>query len=163
LPRSAADAVRLRVVTLGHRMPAWVDAGVADYVKRLPRELGFEFVELKPAARDRGRTVEQLLDDEAARLAAACGGTTVVALDERGTPWTTREVAARLARWRDEAASVSFVIGSADGLAPAFKQSASALVSLSALTLPHALVRILLVEQLYRAASLNAGHPYHRD
>jgi len=155
--------MRLRIVALGHRMPAWVDAGVADYTKRLPRELGFELVELKPAPRDRGRTVEQLLEDEAGRLATACAGTTIVGLDERGTPWTTRELASRLSRWRDESMNVSFVIGSADGLSPAFKRSASALVSLSAMTLPHGLVRVLLAEQLYRAVSLLAGHPYHRE
>ena len=155
--------MRLRLVALGHRMPAWVQAGVDDYAKRLPRELAFELVELKPAARDRGRTVEQILDEEAARLVAACEGTTVVALDERGTPWTTRDLATRLARWRDEATDVSFVIGSADGLAPSFKRHAGTLLSLSRMTLPHALVRVLVAEQLYRASSINAGHPYHRD
>jgi 23S rRNA (pseudouridine1915-N3)-methyltransferase len=155
--------MRLRIVALGHRMPAWVEAGVADYVRRLPRDCPLDIVEVKPAPRDRGRTVTQLLDDEAARLAAHCAGTTIVALDEHGSAWTTRELAARLSRWRDENADVSFVIGSADGLAASFKARAAALVSLSAMTLPHGLVRVLLAEQIYRAVSLNAGHPYHRE
>jgi 23S rRNA (pseudouridine1915-N3)-methyltransferase len=155
--------MRLLIVALGHRMPAWVDAGVADYAKRLPRELRLDVVELKPAPRDRGRTVAQMLDEEAARLSAACAGTTIVALDERGSAWTTRELASRLAGWRDEGRDVSFVIGSADGIASAFKAGAAARVSLSAFTLPHGLVRVIVAEQLYRAASLNAGHPYHRD
>ncbi len=94
---------------------------------------------------------------------AASKGTVTVALDERGQPWTTRELADHLARWRDEALDVTFVIGSADGLAEPVKRSAAAVVSLSALTLPHGLVRVILAEQLYRAASLLAGHPYHRE
>lgn len=144
-------------------MPAWVVAGFDDYAKRMPRDLALELVELKPAPRDRGRTTAQLLDEEAQRLAAACAGSTIVALDERGAAWTTRQLARQLERWRDEARTVSWVIGSADGLAPQFKSAAQALVALSAMTLPHGLVRVMLAEQLYRAASLNAGHPYHRE
>jgi len=155
--------MRLRLCALGHRMPGWVADAYADYVRRLPRDHPLELVELKPAPRDRGRTVAQLLAAEAERIAAACDGFRIVACDERGSAWTTRELAARLLRWRDAADSVAFVIGSADGLAPSVREAAHAVVSLSALTLPHALVRVLLVEQLYRAASLNAGHPYHRE
>jgi 23S rRNA (pseudouridine1915-N3)-methyltransferase len=143
-------------------MPAWVDAGVADYAKRLPRDWQFEVVELKPAPRDRGRTIAQLLAAEAEAIAQATRGALLVALDERGAPWTTRQLADRVARWRDDAADVAFVIGSADGLAPEVKAAAAAQVALSALTLPHGLVRVLLAEQVYRAWSLLAGHPYHR-
>lgn len=155
--------MRLRVVALGQRMPAWVDEAVADYAKRLPRDWGFEVVELKPAARNRGRTVPQLLAEEGQALLHAVRGSTLVALDERGAPWSSREFAARLALWRDERSDVAFVIGSADGLAPEVKQAAAAQVALSAMTLPHALVRVLLAEQVYRAFSLASGHPYHRD
>ena len=87
----------------------------------------------------------------------------IVALDERGRAWTTRELATHLERWRENAVDIAFVIGSADGLAPSIKRSAAALVALSAFTLPHGLCRVLLAEQLYRAASLVAGHPYHRE
>jgi 23S rRNA (pseudouridine1915-N3)-methyltransferase len=155
--------MRLRIVALGQRMPSWVTAAVADYAKRLPRETSFELVELKPAARDRGRTVAQMLAEEARAIATACTGTTVVALDERGAAWTTRELAERLARWREGGRDVAFVIGSADGLDASVKAAASAVVALSAMTLPHGLVRVVLAEQLYRAASLLAGHPYHRE
>jgi 23S rRNA (pseudouridine1915-N3)-methyltransferase len=155
--------MNLRVVVLGHRMPDWVAAGWADYARRLPREFALELVELKPEPRTRGKTVAQLLAAEATRIAAACKGALVVALDERGRPWTTRVLAERLARWRDEARSVAFVVGSADGLADTVKAGAAEVVSLSALTLPHALVRVLVAEQVYRAASLLSGHPYHRD
>ncbi|HTP99583.1 MAG TPA: 23S rRNA (pseudouridine(1915)-N(3))-methyltransferase RlmH [Casimicrobiaceae bacterium] len=155
--------MRLRLVALGHRMPGWVAEGYADYAKRLLRDFALDLVELKPEPRDRGKSTEQMLVAEAARIRAACAGFRVVALDERGTAWTTRELAARLARWRDEARDVAFVIGSADGLDASVKRDADDVVSLSALTLPHALVRVLLAEQLYRAAALNAGHPYHRE
>jgi 23S rRNA (pseudouridine1915-N3)-methyltransferase len=155
--------MRLRVVALGHRMPAWIDAGWDDYCRRLPREFALSLVELKPEPRDRGRPVVQLLAAEAERIDAACKGALVVALDERGQPWTTRSLADHLGRWRDEARDVAFVIGSADGLAPAVKRAAAAVVALSALTLPHGLVRVLLAEQIYRAVSLLSGHPYHRE
>ena len=144
-------------------MPGWVVAGWEDYARRLPREFALELVELKPEPRERGKPVPQLLAAEAARIAHASRGARVVALDERGKPWTTRTLADHLARWRDDAADVAFVIGSADGLAEPVKAGAAAVVSLSALTLPHGMVRVIVAEQLYRAASLLTGHPYHRD
>ena len=154
--------MKLRVVALGHRMPAWVTGGWNDYERRMPREFALELVELKPEPRDRGKPVPQLLAAEALRIAAACRGAQVVALDERGTRWTTRVLAETLSRWRDEARDAAFVIGSADGLADAVKRDAAAAVALSALTLPHGLVRVIVAEQLYRAVSVLSGHPYHR-
>ena len=155
--------MKLRVVALGHRMPAWVAAGWDDYARRMPREFALELVELKPEPRDRGKPVAQLLAAEAPRIAAACRGAEVVAFDERGEPWTTRRLAEAVARWRDDARDAAFVIGSADGLAEPVKRGAAAVVALSALTLPHGLVRVIVAEQLYRAVSLLSGHPYHRD
>ena len=155
--------MKLSIVALGHKMPAWVAAGYTDYAGRLARDWPLDLVELKPEPRDRGRSVAQLLETEAKRLDAACSGATVVALDEAGSPWTTRELADRLERWRATTSALAFVIGSADGLDPGFKRRAAARFSLSSLTLPHALVRVILAEQIYRAASLIAGHPYHRD
>ncbi len=155
--------MQLRLVALGHRMPAWVSAGFDEYAKRLPRDCPVTLVELKPEARDRGRTVAQTLAAEAVRLRAACGGATVVALDERGSLWTTRQLADNLQQWRVAATDVAFVVGSADGLDAGFKRGAGARLALSPMTLPHGLVRVVLAEQLYRAASLNAGHPYHRE
>ena len=154
--------MKLRVVALGHRMPAWVAAGWDDYARRMPREFALELTALKPEPRD-GKPTERVLAAEATRIAAACRGAPMVALDERGRPWTTRELAEHLASWRETAREVIFVIGSADGLAPSMKRGAAAVVALSALTLPHGLVRVLLAEQLYRAASILTGHPYHRE
>lgn len=155
--------MKLRIVALGHRMPSWVTAGYEEYAQRMPRELALDLVELKPEPRDRGKPIPQMLATEATRIRTACADAQVVALDERGAAWTTRDLAARLARWRDAAQDVAFVIGSADGLDPALKRDAHATLALSAMTLPHGLVRVMLAEQLYRAASLNAGHPYHRE
>ena len=155
--------MKIRVVALGHRMPAWVSAGWDDYARRMPRAFALELVEIKPEPRDRGKPLPQLLAAEAVRIFAACKGARVVALDEHGEPWTTRMLAETLSRWRDEARDAALVIGSADGLADAVKRNAAAVVALSALTLPHGLVRVVVAEQLYRSASLLAHHPYHRE
>jgi 23S rRNA (pseudouridine1915-N3)-methyltransferase len=155
--------MKLRIVALGHRMPAWVTAAVADYARRLPRELALEIVELKPEPRDRGRTTAQILAAEARRIGEATRGCHVVVLDERGARWSSVQFAARLADWRERGLAVAFVIGSADGVAEGVKRNADVIMSLSALTLPHGLARVLLVEQLYRTASLARGHPYHRE
>jgi 23S rRNA (pseudouridine1915-N3)-methyltransferase len=144
-------------------MPAWVAAGWDEYARRMPNAFALELAELKPEPRAGGRTVPQLLAAEALRIAALARGSLVVALDERGLPWTTRMLADALARWRDEARDVAFVIGSADGLAESVKRDASATVAVSALTLPHGLVRIIVAEQIYRAVCLIRRHPYHRD
>jgi 23S rRNA (pseudouridine1915-N3)-methyltransferase len=155
--------MKLRIVALGHKLPAWADEAYADYSRRMPRGLDQELVVLKAEPRSRGKSVLQLLEAEAARIADATRGYYVVALDERGRSWTTAELAAALEKWRDSARDIAFVIGSADGLAARVKNAANAVVALSALTLPHGLVRVMLAEQLYRAASLLQGHPYHRE
>ena len=144
-------------------MPPWVNAAFDDYAQRLPREFALDLLELKPAPRERAKTVAKTLAAEAARIAAATKGYVVVALDERGEAWTTSQLAEKLRRWRDDASPVAFVIGSADGLAGTVKRDADFLMALSALTLPHGLARIVLAEQIYRAASLLRGHPYHRE
>ena len=155
--------MKLRIVALGVRMPAWVDAAFDDYARRMPREFALELLELKPESRDRAKTLAKVLAAEAERVAAATKGFLVVALDERGEAWATSQLANKLRAWRDSASPVAFVIGSADGLAGTVKRDADVIMALSALTLPHGLARIVLVEQVYRAASLLRGHPYHRE
>jgi 23S rRNA (pseudouridine1915-N3)-methyltransferase len=154
--------VKIRIVALGTRMPAWVDAAVEDYLKRLPRELAAELFEIRPEPRDRGRTVEQTLAREAKRIAAATQDWRTIALDERGEAWTTARLAQQLGAARDRGWNLAFVIGSTDGLDAGVKRNADVVVSLSALTLAHGVARVMLAEQLYRAASMLAGHPYHR-
>jgi 23S rRNA (pseudouridine1915-N3)-methyltransferase len=154
--------MRFRVVAVGHRMPAWVDAGFAEYAGRLPREARVELVALKPAAR--GGPVKRVLEMEGERIVAALpAGCVKVVLDERGTLVSTMELARRIARWRESGRDVAFIVGGADGLDPAVKQAADWVWSLSPLTLPHGLARVVLAEQLYRAHSIMHNHPYHRE
>ena len=155
--------MKIRLLTVSHKQPAWVVDGCAEYEKRLPREWGFQLVEIKPEARTSGASTERVQQGEAKRLAAAVPkGARVVALDERGKVHDTRGFADLLQRWQHDGRDLAFVIGGADGLEPAFRDGADARLSLSAMTMPHGLVRIVLVEQLYRAASLLQGHPYHK-
>ena len=155
--------MKLRLIVLGAKAASWVREASDDYVRRLPRTVSLEIVELKPEPRDRGVAVEQLLAAEARRVLAIVQDAWLVALDERGLAWTTAQFASALAGWRDEAQEVAFVIGSADGLAISLREKARVVLSLSAMTLPHALARVVLIEQIYRATSLLSGHPYHRE
>ena len=155
--------MKVRLLTVSHKQPAWVLEGCADYQRRLPREWGFQLVEVKPEARTVGATRERVHAAECKRIREALPKESlVVAFDERGESWSTLELGRRLQRWQQEGRDVAFVVGGADGLDPEFLAAAALRVSLSALTLPHGLVRILVVEQLYRAASLLQGHPYHK-
>ncbi len=159
--------MRFVILSLSHRQPAWVDAAFEEYAKRMPREARLELVVLKPESRPDGageQAVDRLLEKEAQRLQAAIPpGALVVALDERGRSLSTRDLSRTMEGWFQEGRDIAWVVGSADGLHPALKARADLTVSLSAMTLPHGLVRVILAEQLYRALSLLRGHPYHRD
>jgi len=156
--------MRFRVIAVGERMPSWIDAGVEDYRARLPRAYPLDVVAVRAAPRSEARPVGAMLAAEAQRLRAATPADHVtVALDERGRTLSTRSLAGQIERWREHASGVAFWIGGPDGLAPDLRESATFQLSLSALTLPHALARLLLVEQLYRCVSLIGNHPYHRD
>lgn len=156
--------MRLTVLAIGTRMPAWVNEGVQVYQKRLPRHLPLEFRELPAAQRSSATTATVLRDKEGESLLRALPEQAcVVALDEHGTRWTSNQLASRLESWLGSQPQVVFLIGGADGLAEACKSRADFLWSLSPLTLPHALVRVVLAEQLYRAWTLLQGHPYHRE
>ena len=150
------------VVAVGHRMPAWVDAGFAEYAGRMPREARIELAALKPAPR--GGPVKRVLETEGERISSALPADCVkVVLDERGTLVRTVDLARRIARWREMGRDVAFIVGGADGLADSVKKSADFVWSLSPLTLPHGLARVVLAEQLYRAHSILHNHPYHRE
>lgn len=157
--------MKLTVIAVGHRMPDWVDTAFADYAKRMPREMPLQLRALKPAPRPAsGGESGRWLEIEAGRIEEALPRDSIrIVLDERGRELTTRELARQLGQWRGEGRDLAFVIGGADGLSPRIKQGAGLLWSLSPLTLPHGLVRVILAEQLYRAFSLLSGHPYHRD
>ena len=156
--------MKLLVIAVGQRVPDWAQTAWADYAKRFPPELRLEVKAIKTEPRSGGKTTEQIMAAERQRIEAAIpSGTHVVALDERGSALTTAALAAKLSQWQGQGGDVALLIGGPDGLHPALRQAAHERIRLSDLTLPHAMVRVLLVEQLYRAWSINAGHPYHRD
>lgn len=155
--------MRLLIVAVGQRVPDWAQTAWDDYAKRFPPELKIELKAVKTEPRG-SRTVEQLMAAERKRIEEAIPrGTRIVALDERGTVLSTLALASKLKDWQLGGTDVALVIGGPDGLEPAFRQAAHERIRLSDLTLPHAMVRVLLVEQLYRAWSINANHPYHRE
>lgn len=156
--------MKLLIVAVGHKMPAWVNEGYTEYAKRMPRETRIELVEIKPEKRAGGKTKEQVHEAERQRIAAALpANCELVALDERGQEWSTLELAEVLKGWMQGGRDVAFVIGGADGLHPELKRRADRLWSLTRLTLPHGLVRVVLAEQLYRAVTVIQNHPYHRE
>jgi 23S rRNA (pseudouridine1915-N3)-methyltransferase len=156
--------MKLIIVAVGHKMPDWISAGFNEYARRMPREARIELVEIKPEPRTTGKTTQQIMAAEAQRILAALPQDALrIALDEHGAQPTTRRLAQMMEEWMQDGRDVAFIIGGADGLHESVKGSASQLLALSAMTLPHGMVRVLLAEQLYRAHSLLHNHPYHRE
>ena len=155
--------MRLGILAVGNKLPDWVAKGCAEYIKRMPRELPLSVVEIKPEPRG-SKTREQLLAAEKVRLETALSGfSRIVVLDERGTDLTTVKLAQRLEDWMREGGDTAFIIGGADGIDEEIKARADEAIRLSSLTLPHAMARLVLCEQLYRAVSVIRNHPYHRE
>ncbi len=144
-------------------MSDWVETACSEYIKRMPRELAIEIVEIKPEKRAAGNSTENIQLAEAKRILEAAGKDYLVACDERGAEMTTLQLAEKLQTWQTLGRDVALLIGGADGLHDSIKQQAALILGLSKLTLPHAFVRVLLCEQLYRAYSVTQNHPYHRE
>ena len=154
--------MRIRLCAVGTRVPAWVGAGFEEYAKRLPHENRLELVEVAAADRRGGAGADRWRAEEAERLRQAATGARMIALEVPGRMLTTEQLSERMDDWRMEGRDVALLIGGADGIAPALLAEAEARWSLSPLTLPHALVRVVVAEQVYRAWTLLSGHPYHR-
>ena len=155
--------MKLWVLAVGHKMPHWIQLGFAEYAKRMPPELALELREIKPEPRSSKHNTASLLNAEKQRIEAALPkNARLVVLDEHGQDWTTQQLAQVLPSWREDGRDIAFVIGGADGLDRALQQQAEVLLRVSSFTLPHAMVRVLLAEQLYRAWSITQQHPYHR-
>ena len=155
--------MKMRIISVGHKMPDWVEQACAEYMKRLPREASVEIIEIKPDKRAAGKNSSTVQEAEAKRILEACGKDYVIALDERGAEVNTLQLAERMTQWFSNGRDVSLLIGGADGLHPDLKKNADWLWSLSKLTLPHGMVRVVLTEQLYRAWTVINHHPYHRE
>jgi 23S rRNA (pseudouridine1915-N3)-methyltransferase len=156
-------SLRLHIVAVGKRMPDWVNAGVTEYTARMSKDCRLDLIEIPAAKRSSRLEIERWKRDEAQRILASIpNGSWTISLDEHGQQWSTQDLAEQLARWSQETSGLAFIIGGADGLHSTVFDHARSRWSLSKLTLPHSLVRILVAEQLYRAWSLLQGHPYHR-
>ncbi len=155
--------MKIRLVAVGEKMPRWVQEGYGEYARRLPPECALELVEIPAGQRRKGTDIARLLRDEGRRmLAAVPRGSRLVALDVKGSAWSTRQLARRLERWMEEGRDPALLVGGPEGLAPECLAAAEERWSLSPLTLPHPLVRVVVAEALYRAWSLLRNHPYHR-
>ena len=155
--------MQIHLIAVGTRMPAWVTAGYQDYARRLPRECALRLVEIPPGRRSKTRPAAQAVEEEGRRMLAAIPqDCLVVALEVTGRSWKTQTLASRLQEWMLSGRDIVLLIGGPDGLSGDCRQRADLRWSLSALTLPHALVRVVLAEQLYRAWTIIGGHPYHR-
>ncbi len=156
--------MKLLILAVGHKMPSWISDGFNEYSKRMPREAKIELIEIKPEPRTTGKSVPQIMEAEAQRIRAALPNDVFrIVLDERGTHLTTRQLTQQMKDWLGGGRDVAFIIGGADGLHESIRSSANLLLALSAMVLPHGMVRVLLAEQLYRAHSLLHNHPYHRE
>ncbi len=155
--------MRIQIIAIGQKMPSWVDQACNDYLKRIPTKL-VSLSALAAAARKVGQNTTRIQQAEADGIRGRIqAGDFNIVLDERGKQWSSREWADQLQRWQQDMPGVNLIIGGADGLAPDLIDQADQRIALGRMTLPHALARVVLIEQLYRAWSINSGHPYHRD
>ena len=152
------------LIAIGKRMPVWVDSAFTEYSKRLPKKINFNLIEIAPAARSKNINPEQLKKIEEEKITTSItNNSLVIALDEKGKSINSRELSIELQTWIDNQQHVSILVGGADGLSPSIKNKADEIWSLSKMTLPHNLVRIVIIEQIYRAWSIINHHPYHRE
>lgn len=155
--------MKLKLLAVGHKMPSWVEQGFGEYAKRLPADCALELIEIQPGHRAKNTSKEKAMQQEAQAIQKHLRPQDhVVALDVLGKSWSTEQLAQQLSGWRMQGGDVALIVGGPDGLTPEVLALAKQRWSLSALTLPHPLVRVLLAEQLYRAWSILQGHPYHK-
>jgi 23S rRNA (pseudouridine1915-N3)-methyltransferase len=156
--------MNLKLICVGQKMPAWITTGFQEYAVRLTGQVRLHLIEVAPAKRSKTGVASKYMEEEAVRIESALAGNPLrIILDEHGVVVDTKAIAQRMEQWLPAGRDVAFIVGGPDGLAPRIKQSADWCWSLTPLTLPHPLVRVVLVEQLYRAWSLMNHHPYHRE
>lgn len=155
--------MQIHLITVGNRMPNWVETGYIEYAKRLPKECELILKEIAPGKRGKNADVARIIKEEGERISGVIApGSHIVALEVTGKPWSTPDLATALKRWLESGKNIAMLIGGPEGLAEPVKSKANEYWSLSPLTFPHPLVRIIVAEQLYRAWSILHNHPYHR-
>ncbi len=154
--------MKVKLLAVGTKMPDWVERGVAEYRKRMPRDFALEVIEIAPGARGKNADVARAVALEGQRMRERLNGELCVALEVTGKAWSTERLAVEADRWRHSGRDVALLVGGPEGLEPALSAAAEQRWSLSPLTLPHPMVRLIIAEQLYRAWTLLVGHPYHR-
>lgn len=155
--------MKIQLIAVGVKMPSWVNEGFREYQRRFPKEMPLELIEIPAGKRGKNADIKRILDKEGELMLAECGKSMIVTLDIPGKPWDTPQLAEQLESWKQDGRDVSLLIGGPEGLSSAVKAAAERSWSLSPLTLPHPLVRVVVAESLYRAWSLSANHPYHRE
>ena len=155
--------MKITLIAVGTKMPSWVTTGFEEYQRRFPKDMPFELIENPAGKRGKNADIKRILEQEGKAMLAACGKGKVVTLDIPGKPWTTPQLAEQLEAWKNDGRDVCLLIGGPEGLSPECKAVAEQSWSLSPLTLPHPLVRVVVAESLYRAWSLTTNHPYHRE
>lgn len=155
--------MKLKLIAVGQKMPSWITAGYDEYARRFPRDLPLELIEIAAGKRLKSQDVARLTEREGEQMLAAAGRSHIVTLEVTGNPWTTHDLSQQLARWQQDGRDVALLVGGPEGLSPACVAAAHQRWSLSPLTLPHPLVRVVIAESLYRAHSLLINHPYHRE
>ncbi len=155
--------MKIQLIAVGTKMPDWVTAGFNEYQRRFPKEMSLELVEIPAGKRGKNADIARILQKEGELTMAAAGKSRIVTLDIPGKPWTTEQLAQQLEIWKQDGRDVALLIGGPEGLSPECKAAAEQSWSLSPLTLPHPLVRIVVAESLYRAWSITTNHPYHRE
>ncbi|WP_435274061.1 23S rRNA (pseudouridine(1915)-N(3))-methyltransferase RlmH [Psychrobium sp. nBUS_13] len=156
--------MKIQLVAVGTKMPTWVENGVQEYVRRFPKDCALEITEIPAGKRGKNADIKRILEKEGdLTLAAIPKGNRIITLEVEGRPWSTPHLATNLEKWQLDGRNVSILIGGPEGLAPSCIKASEQKWSLSALTLPHPMVRVIVAEALYRAWSINNNHPYHRE
>ncbi|TCJ98321.1 23S rRNA (pseudouridine-1915-N(3)-) methyltransferase [Volucribacter psittacicida] len=156
--------MKIQLIAVGTKMPAWVKTGFEEYQRRFPKDIPLELIEIPAGKRGKNADIKRILEQEGDKMLAICGKNShIVTLDIPGKPWTTEQLAKQFEAWRHDGRDIALLIGGPEGLSLACKAAAESSWSLSPLTLPHPLVRIVVAESLYRAWSLLTNHPYHRE
>lgn len=155
--------MQIKLITIGTRMPKWITEGYENYVKRLPKDYSLKLIEIPAKKRHKGVSIEKLLREEGQQLLAVTSPQDqIIALERTGTPISTQTLSKKLETWHHQTQNISLLVGGPEGLSTECLQKSREIWSLSPLTLPHGLVRIIVAEQIYRAWSILSHHPYHR-